>query len=488
MQKKKLLYFTILVISLTLIISGCSNNQSVIDNENTNEDLILTELNAVSGNELKATFDNGETMNITEFNPKPLDLGEKTEVQFTHNGTTYSDEVTYVIKITGTITTSQPSNSISTSAFNKEDISKVVLFMGEDYKISEVTNGTFTVTLDKEEPGGIAFLDSENNYMGYLSLPDGLSSFPTDAISEDTGEIDLGEISFTEDGVGSPSEDPFKEMSTDTKSVLAVAGSFFGAVLRSPKIKKKMVNNERKFTFGLMYFPYANVINENGVGSLRDGNQIATHRLGIGFDPKYSNFENIIVDYPSNEEGLDQIFVTQEKIDSGEASSDGVKFAGVGNPDKARFAGPEIPPTGKYQISSGNDFNFTLTMPDVQKDAQNNLVFPVPTINFNNEGILESIEWEYKNKNGYVVDKPSDIIENIDIQINAVSSNNSDLKGNYDFTEHGPTRIYNSGKLEGKITQYDIGQEKIYWEDIANINMAYTDIYDIHYVTSFSKE
>ena len=197
-------------------------------------DLVLENLQAVSGTELKANFGNGETKTITDFTPKPLEVGKETEVSFTYEDTNYSKNIKYVITINGSFADSSQKilSTADTSSFTVDDIANVVLFFGEEYKIAEVKNGSFSITIDQNKPGGIAFLDSGNNYIGYLSLAEGLDSFPTQAISKETGKIDLEEITFDESGMGTPDSNPLKDYITDKeKNLLITAQSFFGCLL-----------------------------------------------------------------------------------------------------------------------------------------------------------------------------------------------------------------------------------------------------------------
>lgn len=484
---RKFLKKSLLLVGVFLLMAGlvgCSQTGS--NGGSTSEDLVLKNLQAVSGTELEATFSNGETKSITNFNPKPLEVGEETEVSFNYEGTSYSKEINYEITINGSLSdTSQKIMAASdTSEFTVEDIAKVVLFFGEEYKTADVENGKFNITIDEKSPGGIAFVDSDNNYIGYLSLPDGLDSIPTQAISDETGEIDLGEISFTEDGIGEPSEDPFAEMDDTEKSSLAVAGSFMSAALRSPEIIEKMVNGQREISFGLKYFPFANEFNENRKGVLSDTNLIAAHRLEVEYEPGLSDYNNLTLTYPKSDKFTDGNSVPVDL--NSETAAEGVQFPGVGVEKKAAEVGPPIPPSGEYNVSgSGLDFNFIL--PDIQDEAKNNLVFPVPKVSVSSEGIIQEISLEYKTSTGETIIEPENILEYVDIQINAISDENEDLEGDYTFTEHSKTRIYNSGSLNPGETSHKIEGETIYWEDIGNIDIAYDDIYKIHYVISYNR-
>jgi len=87
------------ILFLVLVLAGCSQMGS--EGGTPSGDLVLEKLQAVSGTELKATFSNGDTKTITEFTPKPLEVGEENKVSFTYEGTSYSEKINYVITITG---------------------------------------------------------------------------------------------------------------------------------------------------------------------------------------------------------------------------------------------------------------------------------------------------------------------------------------------------------------------------------------------------
>lgn len=467
-------------ISLIFLLTGCGQNGNDLNLDGDGESLVSLE--ATSGEEIKATFDDGETITTSNFDPKPLSLGEETAINFQHEGKDYSDTVTYTINISGNLN-SQVSQQNTVRAANVGETDKVVLFFGRDYKISKIENGSFNIELDREEPGGIAFLDSNNQYIGYLSLPDGLDSFPTQAISSDTGEINLGEVNFDENGVGTIDKDPFASLDPVEKSALAVSGSFFSAALRSPEVIEKLVNDNERIGFGLNYFPTVNFFDENNNGYLSSDNMIKTHRLILGFEPGLKLFKDVNITYP--DKNSTQVDVPND-IPESEANERYIIFPGVGLQDRATEVGPPIPPAGDYKVSGGG-LDFTFNLPDIQNDAEKNLVFPVPNVEVNEDGIIEEINWTYKNRAGKMVSNPENIISNIEIQINAKSEDLDTLKGDYESKPQGPARIYNSGQLAGKEVSHGLSTEEIYWEDVDNIDLAYNDIYRIHYVVGFSK-
>lgn len=477
-MKNKIFVLSIIII-VSIALAGCSQLGPDVG-EGEHEE--LKDLEAVNGEMLMATFENGDTVEISNFDPKPLPLGEKTRVSFIHDGGTYKEEVEYTITLEGDI--NQSTMKIANTKSQTEDISKVVLFFPNNYKTTEVIDGKFSVEIDEEEPGGIAFLDDGDNYIGHLMLEDGLNSFPTKAISKDTGEIDLGEIDFDEEGVGTPTEDPFSDMDQTEKSMLAVSGSFFSAVVRSPEVVEKIVKKDQNISFELKYFPSSNEF-KNKEAQLNTDNVIESHRIGIEFDPEISDYEELSLDYPGD--GPKDV---EPKIDDEEESpGEGVSYPGVGIKDGGRAAieGPPVPSEGNYSVSNDASINFEFGIPDIQNEAEEHLVFPVPEVNVNEKGIIERISWKYETKNGDEINNPENVIEDVNIQINAKSKDNDDLKGDYDWASQGAPRIYNSDQLDEGQTSHKISEEEIYWEDIGNIDMAYDDIYNIHYVVDFQR-
>lgn len=464
--KKKLIIMAVLFVIMGLV--GCSQMGS--DGETPTGDIVLKNLKAVSGTELEATFSNGETKKVTNFTPKPLEVGKDNTVIFEYEGARFTKTINYVITIRGSFNdvSQKIIGTVKASSFTIDDISKVVLFFGDDYKTAEVVNGTFSIEIDQQSPGGIAFL-SENNtgefsYIGYLSLPDGLDSIPTQAISDETGEIDLGEISFDEDGVGTPSEDPFSNMDDTEKNALAVAGSFMSAALRSPEIIESMVNGDRELKFGLMYFPTGNPFDEDKKGSLSDENTIKTHKIGMGFNPGVDSYEDITLSYP---DGLTVKADTKEDI-----TKNNIVFPAVGpNADlHDGVKGLAVPPSGEYIVKNINGNSFTFTLPDIQEQAEDNLIYPVPTVDVDENGIIQKVEWIYKNKTtNETLDNPKHIVNEIEVQIGSETD-----------------RLYNSGNLPGETISHWLNEE-IKWSNVNSICLAYNDIYNIHYVIGYNK-
>lgn len=494
--KKRSYIFLCIVIVLAVILSGCSKNDIGTD---TGEDLVLKDLEVLSETELQATFDSDKTVKITQFSPKPLPLGEKTEVTFNYEGITYSKEITYVITISGKIS-SQQANTISASTFNKENIAKVILFFGSEYKISQVENGTFHVTIDREQPGGIVFLDSINNYMGYLSLTEGLDTFPTQAISEETGEINLGEIQFTEEGMGIPSNDPFANfINSEEKSMMVTAQSFFGAVIRSPELIEVLVEKEDlNFNISLaynidnipVYEKQNNIITYNNCfgkahPDYPDENYplIGGHRLGmtinLGVLP-----ENVSIDYPDIIEDVTPRLNYSSKND--------YSFIGVGREgemDENSPVGSPIPKAGNYFFNIGTK-EFTLMIPELAEPTEENLVFVTPTFhlieNENNIKIIEKITWTYRTKAGNEVENPEKIIGKIKDNANIHIGLQIDDKNGDPIAGYVEEAFLGLSKRE-YILEKEIAWDNPDGKEFRNVNMSYEDIYGIEYTVPFSK-
>ena len=474
-KKVKLILGTIMVFLVIIGITGCGSNKSKDGN------IVLKDLKAVSGTELEAEFENEGTVSITDFSHKPLELGKPTEVSFKYEDEYYSGKVEYKVNLTGSFEETQT----QTLSRSTSDISKLLMLYKNDYRILESENNTFDVELSREEPTGIAFIDKNNNFVGYLSLGDGLASLPAQAISNDTGEIDLGAISFS-NNKGVPEKNPVgKEVNITKKEkmTLAAANSFFAAVVSSPDVIENFILEGKKIKFGLRYFPAHNYFETGEDQALlkKENLEIMTHRLGIAYSEDFGGWEigdTVTIDYPDDSTTVD-VEVKEE---------DGVGFPGVGLKERATIEGPPIPPAGKYNISGG-DLQFAINIPSIEQEAKSNLVFPVPKVNLDSENRITDISWEYKTGDKTSLENPEKILNSIDIQINAVSTDNSELVGDYEFTQHSETRIYNSGNLEiEKDNSLTLENEEIYWQDVKNINMAYDDVYGIHYVVPFSRE
>ncbi|MFO7878486.1 MAG: hypothetical protein R6V52_00415, partial [Bacteroidales bacterium] len=93
--------------------------------------------------------------------------------------------------------------------------------------------------MDRDEPGGMAFVDKDGNYMASLKLEDGLNSVPSQTLDDNTEEVNLGLIN--EDGTLNEYELEDFNISDNDLAAMAVADTFFSAVAMSPDLVEAMV-------------------------------------------------------------------------------------------------------------------------------------------------------------------------------------------------------------------------------------------------------
>ena len=473
LKKYKGVVILLIVFTIPILMAGCSNN-NISDESN---ELVLTSLEAKNAEELTATFDNDKTITITDFAPKPLDLGENTNVSFNYNDVNYSREVKYTIELTGNFNTntSYIKKILSPTCFaqTKDEVAKVILFYGKNYEVAEVTNGSFELSIDQAAPAGMIFADSNDSFVGYLNV-DGLDSLPINSLSDDTGSIDLGEINFT-GNEGSPEEDSLLNIDSAEKEMLTATDDLFSSIVRYPDLNKNgkidILEDEQIKTMirgKLMFYASGGSFNSNLTIDINENMNIDSSKFLVDFYSETYSIPNEIEFICDNQD------INGASSDSNIDGNSGSYFS---NPTSG------ILPAGDYEVKIGTEINNTFTVSNALSNAEDNLIYVIPKMNLNEDGTISTIEWKFQNKKGDVIENPSNILNSIEIQIDAVDAATAE---NYKDYTQSDTRIYNGypdniNSLEHQLT------DDIKWEDVGNIHMAYNDIFKNHYVISFEK-
>ena len=94
-------------------------------------------------------------------------------------------------------------------ALDPNEVAKVMVFYKDgSYISSEVTDyGSFSIGVSKGDPAGMIFVGIGDNFLGYLTLGNGIDTLPLNSVSDDIVEIDLG-ILDSSDLIVKPSHNP----------------------------------------------------------------------------------------------------------------------------------------------------------------------------------------------------------------------------------------------------------------------------------------
>lgn len=398
--------------------------------------------------------------------------------------------------VTGNFTneSSELQSSSNVKAANNTEVGSVVLIDKSGYEVINIENNEFALEMDRESPSAIAFVDKNENYLGYLTLAEGMGSFPTQAVDEETNTIDLGEIDFTGDEA-IPEYNPMGseiEISKSDLNTLTVSDSFFSAVATSPDLIDLLIKEDQRVGVGVSYFGSHNNFDENGETYLNETDlNLKTHRIAVHFsNPLTDTFQDLSLTYPDST----NVGVNNKLVEDKEATADWVNFPGVGdkdrvNEEKGGAVGTAVPEAGEYIVDNNADLRFSFYIPELQAAAEEHLIVPLPKIELyeNEEGkkMIDSISWEYYTNSGEHIDNPEYILNYIGVQLSADPEKLDQLIGDYSLTD-GDTRIFDKYNRDVTNQSVDLREQEIYWEDLSVVDMAYNDLYGIHYLVPFA--
>lgn len=305
---------------------------------------------------------------------------------------------------------------------------QIMIIYEDDFEIVELNDDEFSLEVERNKPSGIVFLNDSDEYLGFLTLENGLDSIPAQFVEEKTEEIDFGEIDF-KDEEGIPANNPIGDeinVNESERNLLAFSDSFFAATLRNPEVIELLAGDELdEFSLSIAYhFDHIkywdwedyNTINFNKmIGKEIEGEdgtypyfQMHRYRLstrGREFDP-----EEVVLKYPDNDV-WSSITDEPQNDDPHYFHFNGIYSHELDDTNiLSSYA-----PGGEY-IFKLNDLEIPVEIPaDLKDQTQKNSFLALPSFHLveNDEGleIIDEITLEYKTKNGN--DLSSDFVENI---------------------------------------------------------------------------
>ncbi|MCF8002174.1 MAG: hypothetical protein K9K76_09980 [Halanaerobiales bacterium] len=473
-KKHKSVLILFLILAIPILMTSCSSDSNPTEESS---GLVLTSLEAKNAEELKATFDNDKTVDINNFTPKPLELGKDTNVSFVYDNNDYSGEVKHTIELTGNFNTKTSfiKKLLSPTCFaqTKDQVTKVILFYGDNYEVAEVINGSFELSIDQETPAGLIFANGNDEFVGYLNV-DGLDSLPINSLSDDTGSIDLGEINFT--GIeGTPEDYSLLNIDFAEKEMLTATDDLFSSIVKYPDLNKNgkidILEDERLKTMirgKLMFYANGGDFKNNLTIDINDSMNIESSKFLVDFYSETYSIPNEIEFICENTD------INGKSADSNLDGNNGSYFS---NPTSG------ILPADDYKVEIGNEISHTFTVSSALSNGEENLIYVIPKVNLNEDGTISSIDWKFENKKGHTIEQPSNILNSLEIQIDATSTTVAEKYKDY---PQGDTRIYNGYPNDINALEHQL-TEDIKWEDVGGINMAYNDVFMNHYVISFGK-
>lgn len=317
----------------------------------------------------------------------------------------------------------------SEEIFSLSDAKKVLVFSKYYYSLTDIVNGSFTVTGQIGTGVALIFLDVNNKYIGNLSAQ-GLNMLPLGSLSNgENTTIDLSTLTLVGNSV-IPSHDPFgKEIQiseTEINSLKAIGG-FYESIAKNIDADNDgipdVLSNKQLVIFTIYGIYCGHWGYNNTLPVLTDiSHFFVNYSLEIdgGKDLTFSN-GNIALSGPVIDPYTD-ITTWGYKLNPGGNLGFLSSFCRQGIPPEGFPWGTAFLPfkDGTYTLTLDGNRSFTLDYSNV--DVKANLVFVVPTLHTNSEGRLTSISLEYKLQNGTVMN-PENILTNIMVQLSDNKAN-----------------------------------------------------------------
>lgn len=127
----------------------------------------------------------------------------------------------------------------SAYALNPNQVSKVIAFYRYGkYVVSTISNLNFSIDIEKGSPVGLIFVGANNNYLGYLTLGNGIDSLPLTKLASGVATIDFQTLSSS-DSIVNSSYNPLGSelpLTSVEQSAIAQNDDFFASIVKNPDV------------------------------------------------------------------------------------------------------------------------------------------------------------------------------------------------------------------------------------------------------------
>jgi len=347
---------------------------------------------------------------------------------------------------------------------------KVVAFYPDgEHTLSTFSGGKFSINVEKSSPLVLIFLTDSNDYLGYVTLGNGIDTFPMTKTAEGVVTIDLQNLSLS-NNTFSPSHNPLGseiQLTPEEEALVAKIDDFFASLAKNPD---RDDNGEADFLEGkffsiwITYFINGGVFGSNLSPAVYKPAYIEGYRLSFGAtdaDRPYA----VVFNGPEGS-GLSNA-ISEQSI--------------VLLENETLYGSPLIPealpPAGEY-IVTYKDEDLSFEIPE-QSSTPSRIVLAVPNVVLNEDGTINKISWTYMLGGGSGTVDPKGIMSEIMIQIDGTGAP-------YESYPQ-PNRMYQSEWVPSTTTEHVLPTQKIKWSEVTRIYMTYNDVYRNHYVVQWRK-
>ena len=485
--------------SFSVVADNSSRTTFEEDNFDENNNSLTAELTKLQGSvDIELMVNNDEIEGSYQLAKDTITVTGSDDITFEVEWTQYDNDIdSSQYLLTGNFAQSGPEGQVAAQS-DVDAVAQVVLIYSRDYEIHDVDeDGTFEIPMERGEPGGMAFVDEDGNFIGHLKLDEGLDSIPSQSLDDETELVDLGEI----DEDGEPENDPIGneyDISDNDLASMAVADTFFSAVAMNADFVERMTQEGEKLRIYNTYFINHSWLDENNeIDSDNIEKVIEAHRMGFGIEHgSFDNPSDMKLSYPNGE--INGPIVIPEEWNEGDEYSDtSIHFPGVSDVERARYEGEPIPQPGEYRMFDDILFDISFQLPDITTAAVENLVVPVPQVEVNEEGIVQSMSWDFYSVSGNIINNPEAIIldgsigfsmqPRFDGEGNIIDFGDnkldiSDMKTSESYYDDGRFHEQYHMDINGEV---DLSHKEIYWQDVELFDINYYDRYGINYMVPF---
>jgi hypothetical protein len=355
------------------------------------------------------------------------------------------------------------------AALTADQVSKALFFSTDgSYVSADVTGETFSMDLDKGTPGGLIFVGSDNQFLGYLTLGNGIDSLPLNLVGDDVTSIDLGILSSASDVV-EPAHNPLGSefpLSDADQEAIAQANGFFASLVKNPDLDRDGLPDflgGKFYRMMVLYFINAGSFGAAMTPTISSSDSINSYKLAL--DATDSDRPDTVSFTGPNGSGLAGSVSDQQNVYSGRTTY----FSPL-------VESPDVPLAGPYTVAYKTT-SFDFEVPD-QSSAPTRVILPVPTVTLNGDGTINKVDWVYRIASASDQTlNPLAVVSGIEVQVDGAGAPCAN------YPQSG--RIYNSGSIAPSTTQHLLTCQNLLWDDVSSIYMAYDDVYGNHNVVTW---
>ena len=372
------------------------------------------------------------------------------------------------VTLTGRVPAISPTAALArpgAEAVDASTVRTVLLFAADGSALSSpVSNGAFSVAVNPGTALGMVFAGSASQFLGYLSLGNGISSLPLTKVASGVTSIDLGTLTASGTAL-TPANNPVTggqlPLTAAEQTAFAQCNGMFAGVVQNPDVDGNGVIDLLESRFYHSFVSYwVNGGHFAGMLTPIVDSGVAIQYYNITLTANGSSDGTAATVTGPAGSGLSGRSCTVT------TSTDQINYCIY--PDLGTSS-TAVPASGTYVFSTSLGKALTITVPD-QSAAGSHIVIAVPTVTVSAAHTIYSISWSYQTLDGQAIADPSAIIRDLIVEI-----------------DHGlGNRVYNSSNLDASVTSQAIPSgTTIPWDNSICIYMAYNDVFQNHYVVPF---